>query len=398
MRKTKLIFALAGLLLATTSCVKEEKITPGPNSDGDVVVHFATGSSTPQTRGAFDVDTPVKLFIYQRNGAMDLTGTPYKTAEGVTGIASGGLSTININTVNGVAITDGKLTVKSGRDYDFVILVNAPNDAAKPELGAINAGVMTGIHHGVDLLAGRTFGSAIAGTPLEVKFTNYGADNAGNLPHLGSNIATEATLSQALIDFLSGTPELSIVRTTFKECLPESASFAFSSNPLAYVVSTSKNSTHAINYNSTPVSITSPTVTALADNGYLLPYISTRTDKKNLMSIDFTLGLNGASTTFSATAVEAPEFKPGYRYKFILELDKTANADGSVDLYIAIVKWDSVDWGSGMGGDAGNYEVIKIGSWSSVRWTTGMGGEDGVYQILSVNGWRSINWASQMGN
>lgn len=391
MKTFNLFVAMLLGLFVVAGCSKSD--APPIGVEG-VEVRLVAGSAAPVTRAAFDEGTPVAVYVYQRvvAGVMNLEAAPYKVATGVTSSAlTRDRSAIMLTAGD---VSSGKLTLETGYTYDFVMVVNPVSDA-------VSAGIMGAIPHGVDLLAGRKEGVAISEgmTAIEIAFTEFGADEKGNLPHLCSGIGIEANATQALIDKLKSKDSelhLSVAAATFKKLAAE-AKFYFSSTPLAVVP-------HAMGYqssfrmaaNTEPVKITEPTQKVLYDKGILLPYPLLSSNDYNLIDIDFYLGVNGAEVLLAAQSVQVPEFKAGYRYKFTVEMDK-GNDDDVINLYLTVGKWDEASWDSGMGGDDSDKLRVLVGSWESVSWQSGMGGDDKDKLSLTVRGWSSASWSNNMG-
>lgn len=401
MKRLKLLVAMLLGLFVVTACSKSETPLPPPIATDGVEVRLAAGSTAPLSRAAFTEGTPIAVYVYQRAvaGVMNLTAKPYKVATGVTSTASADRSAVVLTAGD---IADGKLTLKVGYTYDFVMVVNPPSDASKPSVGAVSAGVMGAIPHGVDLLAGRKEGIEVPDgtvTAIEIAFTEFGADEKGNLPHLCSGIGIEANATKALIDKLAGKGSelnLSVASATFKKVAAEGR-FNFSSNPLAVVPNPiGYKSSFRMAANTEPVKITSPDQKVFYDKGALLPYPLLSSNDYNVIDIDFYLGVNGAEALLAAQSVQVPEFKAGYRYKFTVEMDK-GNDNDVINLYLTISKWDEASWDSGMGSEDVSKLRVLVGAWSSVTWQSGMGGDDNDKLLLSVRGWSSASWNSNMG-
>ena len=393
------------LLWGCSSDPGDSPIVVGDDPD-EVTVTFSAGNSSTLTRAPFPADTPLKIYVYRSDGGF--SAAPYKIVEGKTGsTADSGLSSVILTGGN---VTDGAgdaklLTVRGGVVYDFIVVVNASSGAQLSGLGTLNSGMLTGFSHGADILSGRQTVNVAYGTQ-EVVVTfkdSYGADAQGNLPHLCSAVVTEARATQTFIDYIKtkGDFNYQVAGMDFKNCLPKSANLSFSGNPMALTPIGS-----ATSYSASILGEVK-TVTATADvatsaDGVLLPcplQVSGR--NYNVMSIDFRLRVNGGEVTFSTTNVQVPEFKPGYRYRFIVEMDKEADQeDGVVKLLLSVESWSAVSWDAAIGG-SGDTEVlmlVTLGSWSSVSWQSPMGG-DGTDNLLiaGVSGWSSVTWASQMG-
>lgn len=198
-------------------------------------VSFAVGGSTSASRAAFPVNTPVRVYVFQRDGnasgVVNLSTTPFKTVEGLSS-GSGLLSDITLT--GGDIEADGSLVVPGGFTYDFVVVVNATSGATSSSLGTLNTGYLSGFSHGADILAGRREGVevSIGQTSVNFLFTEYGADSDGNLPHLCSAVLVEARVTQALIDNLGGSLDYAVSGMDFKQCLPTSANLPFSGDPV----------------------------------------------------------------------------------------------------------------------------------------------------------------------
>lgn len=404
MKTFNLLVAMLLGLFVVAGCSKSDAPLSPPIVEENVKgveVLLAAGSAAPLSRAAFAEGTPVAVYIYQRAvaGVMNLAAPPYKVATGETSSAVSSDRSAIILTAGDVS--NGKLILKTGYTYDFVMVVNPPSDPSKLSVGAVNRGVMGAIPHGVDLLAGRK--EAIAVTEgmaaIEIAFTEFGADEKGNLPHLCSGIGIEANATQALIDKLANKGSelnLSVAAATFKKVAAEGR-FTFSSSPLAVVPNPmGYRSSFRMAANTEPVKITSPEQTVLYDKGALLPYPLLSSNDYNIIDIDFYLGVNGAEALLVAQSVQVPEFKAGYRYKFTVEMDK-GNDNDVINLYLTVSKWDSASWDSGMGGEDVSKLRVLVGSWSSVSWQSGMGGDDNDKLLLTVRGWSSAIWSNDMG-
>lgn len=399
MKTFNLLIAMLLGLFVVAGCSKSDAPLPPPIVEG-VEVHLAAGSAAPMSRAAFSEGTPVAVYIYQREvaGVMNLEAAPYKIATGETSSAASADRSAIVLT--GGDVSNGKLTLKTGYTYDFVMVVNPPSDPSKLSVGAVNSGVMGAIPHGIDLLAGRKEGIAVTEgmTAIEIAFTEFGADEKGNLPHLCSGISIEANATQVLINKLAdkGGLNLSVASATFKRVAAEGR-FTFSSSPLAVVPNPmGYKSSFRMTANSEPVKITSPMQTVLYDKGILLPYPLLSSNNYNVIDIDFYLGVNGAEALLVAQSVQVPEFKAGYRYKFTVEMDK-GNDNDVINLYLTVNKWDEASWDSGIGGDDTAQLRVLVGSWKSVSWQSGIGGDDNDKLLLSVRGWSSATWSSNIG-
>lgn len=398
--KTLNLFVVMLLGLFVVSGCSKSDAPPIDAVDG-VEVRFAAGNAAPLSRVAFSEGTPVAIYIYQRAVAevMNLEAAPYKVATGVTSSAASADRSAIMLTAGDVS--NGKLTLAVGHTYDFVMVVNPPLDAKKPSAGTVIAGVMGAIPHGVDLLAGRKEAVEVSDgmTAIEIAFTEFGADEKGNLPHLCSGIGIEANATQALIDKLTGKGgelNLSVSAATFKKLAAE-AKFHFSSSPLAVAPNPmGYKSSFRMAANTEPVEITTPEQKVLYDKGILLPYPLLSSNNYNVIDIDFYLGVNGAEALLATQSVQVPEFKAGYRYKFSVEMDK-GNEGDVINLYLTVTKWDEASWDSGMGGDDTAKLRVLVGSWDVVSWQSGMGGDDNDKLLLTVNGWSSASWNSNMG-
>lgn len=405
-----IFFVVVLLLWGCSSGVGDSPVVPGVEDDEEVTVTFSTGNSTAVTRTAFPNGTLVKVYVFRRpssSSEANLSAAPYKVAEGYTsGTTEGGLSGV---TFTGGDITEDKrLTVRSGYKYDFVAVVNASTGAKISDMGALSSGMLTGFTHGSDILSGRKEGVEVApGAIVNVTFTEYGAE-AGNLPHLCSAVCTEAHATQLLIDYLieeGGSFKYAVSGMDFKQCLPRSANLPFGGNPMALSVQAAGYTTsYSVSALGDEQTVTDISDVAASDIVVILPYPSRYADADktyNIMNIDFRLRVNGGEVIFSAVGVQTPAFEPGYRYRFIVELDKDPDVvEGKVNLLLSIEPWSSAGWESGMGGqdETVNKLVVGLGSWSSVSWQSGMGGgSTGSMIITSVAGWRSTSWTSIMG-
>jgi len=393
--------------------------TPGdnpvviPEEDPDeVVVTFSTGNSPTLSRAAFDEGTPVKVFVFRRSqsapGSTNFLAAPYKIVEGTTS-GTGALSSLTF-TGGDITERDGSsekmLTVRAGYTYDFIAVVNATSGATMANFGTLSSGVLTGFNHGSDILSGRKEGVIVNGqSTVDITFTEFGAD-AGNLPHLGSAVITEARATNDLITHLTkdgGSFRYAVAGMDFKQCLPQSANLPFASNPVAYTIQASGyTSSYSASILGTEVVVTSSSNVAISQNAILLPYPLRYSDKSyNSMTIDFRLRVNGGEVIFSAANIQVPAFNPGYRYRFIVELEHDPEVEeGIVNLYLSVEPWDSTTWQSGMGEgeDTESLMMVSLGSWSSVTWRSGMGGSSTNDMIIaSVSGWSSTTWASYMG-
>ncbi len=392
MRKLKTYLLLLLTLASVVGCSKDE---PSPPRGDEVAVRVNAGSMATYTRAALAEATPLTLYVYQRAVAaeMNLAAEPYKVAEAQS---QSGSNAINF-TVGGQP-----LTVESGHTYDFVIIANEPSQATNDK------GILRGIGNGYDVMSGRLEGKEIGEgtTSVEIKFTEYGADADGNLPHLVSGVAVETQATNNFIDKLNGENDdqdvtMSVSHAIFKR-YPTSATMNFDSDPMVLNVSGARGE-YELYLGGESKTVTAESDVVTSDVGYLLPY-ATRTnadDERNSVDIDFYIGVNGANLLLGATAVQLPPIKANYRYTFTtkMDADPTAGNDGKIDLYLTIEKWNGVDWESGMGTDSDTPAMlVKVGGWSSVSWSHGMGGDsDDDKLIFSVSGWSSVTWSSEMG-
>jgi hypothetical protein len=359
------------------------------NDPDEVVVTFSTGNSVA-SRTAFEENTPVKVWVYSRSGGTpNYSVTPYKTADGKTA-GSGVLSTVTFT--DGDLTPDKSLTVRRDRTYDFIAVVNASTS----NFGTFSSGSLTGFSHGMDILSGRKSKLITTTTAVEeIKFTEYGADNEGNLPHLCSAVYTKLSVTGAVISEVgAGNLQYAVSGMYFKECLPESADFSFSSDPMALTVKTSGyNTSYLAPAASELITVNTTSDVAESENGILLPCPLRYLNRMyNIMNIEFHLVMDDVDIIFYAPEIQVPEFKPGHRYGFIIELDKDV-----IRLKLSVEPWSSVSWETGMG-EEGSIPVglFPIGSWSSVSWNTGMG-ENGSVHIPVIGGWSGIAWTSEMG-
>lgn len=387
------------------SCSADVNSPDIPDDDSEVRVSFSVGSSASPTRAAFAVDTPVRIYVYQRNedapDVVDFTATPFKTVEGRT---SGGGVLSDISFTGGDLEVDGSLAIPGGYTYDFVVVVSVPGSGTSLNFGTLNAGLITGFSHGSDILAGRKEGVevAVGQTNVNVIFTDYGADADGNLPHLCSAVLTEGRATQALIASLNGTLDYAVAGMDFKQCLPRSANLSFSGDPMALNIQGSGYTTsYSPNISGSTVTVTEPANVTLSKDGILLPYpLKTQGQDYNILTIDFRLRVNGGEVLLPATGVRVPAFEPGYRYRFITELDHDPEVEaGKINLYLSVESWKSVNWETGMGeGETHSWMYISLGSWNSVSWQAVMGeGETSNRIITNVSGWRGATWSADMG-
>lgn len=366
----------------------------------EVVVTFSTGNGMTHTRVPFNDKIPVKIFIYQHQsqGGANLKGIPYKIVEGVT---DGIVNDLSIVSLTGGDITDGVLTVRSGKRYDFVAVVNAAPEAKLTDIGFPSLGVLSGFTHGADILAGREEQYVAYGMKnLVVTFNSNGSDQ-GNLPHLGSAVCMQGAVTSELWDHLNGSISFAVVGMNFKQCLPKSANLSFADNPFAMAVQgVGFNTSYFADLLTAPVDISSVSESVTSVNGYLLPYpLLNGALQHNVLNIDFHLRVNDGEVVFQAPGIRTPSFDPGYRYKFIIELDYETGTNGVVNLYLSVEPWSVVSWESGMGEDDNeSLMMLKLGSWSSVTWTSPMGDDNSTSKIItSVSEWKSTTWMSQMG-
>ena len=407
MEKSSMYFLLAlGWMCSAVlwgSCSSDPG-SPDLPDEPSAAVTFSVGSGASQSRAAFREDTPVKVYVFQRednSDGVDLSATPFKTVEGKSS-GSGNLSDITLT--GGDLDANKSLKLPTGFTYDFVVVVNASDGATTSNLGAWESGRLTGFSHGADILSGRKEGVAVnvGQTHVNVTFTEYGADAEGNLPHLCSAVLVEAKATQALITHLKGSLDYAVSGMDFKQCLPRSADLPFGGDPMALnILGAGYTSSYSPAISGSAVTVTSPDNTALSKEGIILPYPLRIPDQEyNVLTIDFGLNVNGGNVTFNATGVRAPAFEPGYRYRFIVELDHDEDVEeGKVNLLLSVESWNSVSWNAGMGeGETHSWMLISLGSWNSVTWQAVMGeGETSNNIITSVSGWRSATWASNMG-
>ncbi len=361
---------------------------------GQAAVQFCVGDGAVPSRGAFTKEKPLLIYVFQRSnaGVQDFTAAPYKTVTGKTG------TTANSNGLSDIILTDGTLYLENGYTYDFVLLVNPPEDAS------LAAGGLSGIPHGVDLMAGRADAVAVAADATEVivSFTEGGA-NEGNLPHLCSRIDIQATATTELISSL-GEVRLGITSATFSPLYPQ-ASLAFADATMKLTGSGSRTSSYEMKCNTIPKTVATAGDfaagtgdIALFANGILLPLPLLPNTTKNTLDIDFYVNVNGADVLMAAEAVQVAEFKPGYKYTFTLTM-KGNTGGGAIDLYLTVEPWQTVEWNNAMGGDSADDKVVVlIGTWSKVTWNNVMGGEDDSDRMtLSVDGFTDVDWSLNMG-
>ncbi len=217
---------------------------PAPDPD-EVEITFSAGHAAVSTRVPLPVDSPVRIIVYRRSeGSVtpNFSAAPYKVVEGKIAAGTGDLSTIEFT--GGAVNEDLRLMVHRGYQYDFVVVVNAtPKKPGTPQssnpmigLGSLGTGILTGFAHGTDILAGKAVGIRPQGaSTVQVRFTDFGADANGNLPHLCSAVYTEARVTSGLITSLGGgLLTYAVAGMDFKQCLPASANLPFSDNPMAF--------------------------------------------------------------------------------------------------------------------------------------------------------------------
>lgn len=387
------------------------------DDDGEMVeLSFATGGGQVSTRTVLEPNTPLRLFVYQypQSGTLSY-GTPYRMVEGKTGADDGTLSTVELT---GGDLTDGKLVVSSGRTYEVVVVVDAAPNAKLTGIGYPTAGAIAGFTHGQDILAARQKVVVNYGAKLvNVIFKSNGADTDGNLPHLGSAVAVEARVTTNLIEAVGeGTPgsksvTLEVAGMDFKQCMPKSAGLLFadfgttgkgiSVQGMGFTTSYTAN----LLTGEDPESVSSAAQSVTSADGYILPYpLATSGQPYNMIHTNFRLRVNGGDVLLEANSVQVPEFKPGYRYRFIIEFDMPTPdpevTPGTINLYLSVEPWQSLGWDSMMGEDdnAGQFIKVAVGSWNSVTWSSAMGSEDDKARVIvSVRGWSNITWSHTMG-
>ena len=386
------------------SCSSDVGSPDVPGVSGARVSFAVGGASSSPTRAAFAPGTPVRVYVFQRgedvSDVADFSVAPFKTVEGKSS-GSGNLSDIAFT--GGDLDVSGNLIIPGGYTYDFVVLVNGSGSSSG--FGTLNSGLITGLSHGADILSGRKEGVqvAVGQTHVNVTFTEYGADVQGNLPHLCSAVLTEGRVTQALITNLGGSLDYAVSGMDFKQCLPKSANLSFSGDPMELNIQGSGYTTsYSPSISGSTVTVSAPTIVALSKDGILLPYpLKTQGQDYNVLTIDFRLRVNGGDVLLSASGVRVPELKPGFRYRFITELDHDPEVEaGKINLYLSVESWNSANWNSGMGeGETHSWMYLSLGSWSSVSWHAVMGeGETSNRIITSVSGWKGATWTSNMGN
>jgi hypothetical protein len=393
------------LLWGCSSDPGDSPIVVGDDPD-EVTVTFSAGNSSALTRAPFSEGDTLKIYVYRSGG---FSAAPYKVVEGKTGDAgSEQLSPVILTGGDITAGDDGvnRLTVRGDFTYDFIVVVNASPGAQLSDLGTLNSGMLTGFSHGADILSGRAQKVVALGeSPVEVKFTEYGADD-GNLPHLCSAVVTEARVTEAFITYVkslySNKFDYQVAGMDFRNCLPKSANLSFSGDPMALTVLGSATS-YSASILGDEVEVDDKGDKAESEVGVLLPcpLQAPGIRNYNVMSIDFRLRVNGAEVTFPAANVHVPEFKPGYRYRFIVEMDKDNDMNkGKVNLLLSVESWSAVSWDAVIGGGEDDEVLMQVtlGSWSSVSWQSVMGdGGTDKWFVAGVSGWSSATWMSEMG-
>jgi hypothetical protein len=373
---------------------------PGITEDDpdEVAVTFSAGEAMTRAGTAFEDNVPVKIVVYSRPSdapVPNYSQTPYKVVEGITNGTSSNLSSI-VLTGGHVSLPNNRLTVRRGRTYDFVVVVNnTPGESIEQELGT---GILIGFGNGKDILSGRKEGVVIdeahaTNSPVSITFSAGGADASGNLPHLCSAVYTKVTASSELISCF-GSVNCGINEVCFEECLSESANLPFSGDKMAFAVDQTD---YAGSYSAPGVAagtITSTDDVVRSADGFLLPYPLRYSNRKyNIVNIDFHLNVGGTEVIFYAPGLHVPAFVAGYRYGFAIELAKSAIA-----LKLSVEPMSELFWDSLMGGDGTNPIVqYTLGSWDVVSWQAGMGGGSGSMQVLTVGGWTGVTWISGMG-
>ncbi|MDR3117951.1 MAG: hypothetical protein LBU44_00770 [Mediterranea sp.] len=387
------------LVLLLWGCSSDPGDSPIPIEEDpeEVAVTFSVGHLT---RADFPEDTPLKIYVFRRAiaSAPDFSVTPHRIVIGKTSEKNVVLEKLE----NGTVLTDGILMVRYGYKYDFVAVVNATPTAKDFGTFSFSSGALTGFTHGTDILAGKVEGAEASGNPtINVEFNKFGAV-AGELPHLCSAVCVEARITEDFFKEFITKPatatsfKYAVAGMDFKSCLPRRASLPFSGDPIALnVIGSGYTTSYSVSFSGTEVEVDDKDDKATSDDGIILPYSVGRI--YNTLNLDFRLRVNDGETTLEAQNVQAPPFEPGYRYRFIVELDGLSD---KINLYLSREPWSSIAWQSGMGEtDTQNPTIFSLGSWSSVSWQTGMGGSDNNNMFLvSASGWNSATWASQMGD
>ncbi len=377
-----LIFTLITLFFA--SCNRD-----GSMDGKEVEVRVSAGSAMVLTKSAFSEGTPVIMYIYQRQdpSKKDLAATPFKI---VSGVADGERE---ITFTKGDLTADGKITLDIGYTYDFFIVANNVDDLP------MSSGSIDGIEHGMNIMAGRKEGVEIATTEstVDIIFTEFGADEEGNLPRLNVGTAFDFLVTYNYIVAYGGSFALSIEKVIFSG-MPEDASLPFDSgvDDIALVVNDGGYVTdYTMPVNSDPITVITYQDKITIDYGYLLPYITS--SGINLVDMDFTVLVDDFTMTLLATDIELPNLRPGYRYTFTLAMDSDPYArDGDIYLFLTIEEWDGTQWSSNKGDDT-VFTSFLLGSWGIRIWDKNMGDES-TYIAIEVEDWQATSWIKELGD
>lgn len=433
-------FILPALLLG--GCSNEGDGPADADNAGLVELRICAGGDAAATRTAFSEGTPVEILAYARQKAapdVEAFAGPARVyvAEGTASGAKddgASLSEVTVTRVNNEAVANGRLLVEAGYTYDIVVLVNASprksytNDdgTEKSKFGVLKGTYVSGFTHGSDILAGRATGVKVENTggvlPVEVSFTGDGSDGQpdakGNLPHLGSAVKVEACLQQGVFDLLldanKQSVSLGIDGVRFNYCLPASANLPLGGgdNPrqmLYAVQSGGYNTSYTVEAaESGVVSVTAPydagspkANVAVSGDGYLLPCpLKNGADGHNVMNLTFNLLIDGGGVALTANNVELPEFKPGYRYTFMVEFGVEPGTEkGKINLLLGVERWNSISWTGAEGGyDAGDRVLVNVGGWNGITYQIAEGSYgDGDRLIISVGGFGSVSWGGSEG-
>lgn len=434
-------FLLPAFLLG--GCSNEGDGLTDAGDAGLVELRIRAGSDAAATRAAFGEGTPVEILAYARQKAtpeVEAFSGPARVyvAEGTASGAKGdgaSLSEVTVARVNNEAVANGKLLVEAGYTYDIVVLVNASprksytNDdgTEKSKFGVLKGTYVSGFAHGSDILAGRATAVRAENTggviPVEVSFTGDGTDGqpdaGGNLPHLGSAVKVEARLQQGVFDLLLADDKqsvsLGIDGVRFNYCLPSSANLPLGGgdNPrqMLYAVQVGGYNTSytAEAVESGVVSVTAPydesrpkENAAVSGDGYILPCpLKNASDGHNVMNLTFNLLIDGGGVVLTANNVELPEFKPGYRYTFVVEFGVEPGTEkGKIDLLLNVERWNSISWTGAEGGydDGADRVLVNVGGWNGITYQIaegGYGGDDRL--IISVGGFGNVSWGGSEG-
>lgn len=403
-----LLPAMASLLAA---CGVDDQGSDSAAPLGMAEVTLAAGQASVGSRAAFAEDQPITLYVYQRRDAdtQDLTARPYVIATGTAQGVSDGSTALSGIRLDKLTLGDekylhnDKLYLDQGYTYDFVIVANQPEEAT------YSGGALTAIPNGYDVMVGRDDAVRVdEGTSnVAVSFTDGGAVQ-GNLKHLCSNIVIKAKATDELITMFTNsesepkTLTMGVSGAKFQKIINQGA-LSFAGEDMKLQVGGG----HVWSYeltnddlDNTKKQLNSNTDEVSYDKGYLLPLPLLAGAEQNSVDIDFYVNMNGADVVMQAKAVHLPEFKPGYRYTFELEMDKTSE-NGNVGLSLTIESWDKTSWSSTMGGDDKDYPdklFLYIGGWSGVSWSAIMGeAEKSTYSPISVGSWSSASWSIDMG-